>query len=113
MNIRKFFGLNLKGKCKRCGHCCRNITFMIKDSYVATEQEFEFMKELNPKHNHFYISGRDDDGALLFTCKSMGEDNLCKDYNFRSLYCRFYPWILFKSINAGYELPEECGYYVE
>lgn len=112
-NNIKFFGFSIKGHCKKCGYCCRNITFMIGDKYVTKEEEFERMKSIDTRYNHFYISGTEQNGTLLFTCKSLTEDNLCRNYRLRSLYCRLYPWIMFKSIRAGVDLPEECGFNVE
>ncbi len=109
----KFPGFKLKGHCKKCGKCCRNITFMIENKYVIEKEEFERMKTFDPKYKHFFISGKDEKGILLFTCKSLGDDNLCGDYFFRSFYCRLYPRIMMKSIKAGAVFPEECGYYVE
>jgi len=103
--------LSLKGKCLKCGNCCRTITFMLNGKYVTDEAEFDRMKEINPKYNHFYPSGKDENGALLFTCKSLSGDNLCKDYIFRSLYCRLYPHISMNALRFGAELPGECGYY--
>ncbi len=103
----------LRGNCKKCGHCCRTITFMIDDKYVTDESEFEKLKEIDPKYNHFYPSGIDENGVMFFTCKSLTEDNLCVDYVFRSLYCRLYPHIRMKALLLGAELPDECGYYVE
>jgi len=86
---------------------------MIGDQYLTREEEFERIKKLDDKYNHFFISSRDETGILLFTCKSLGEDNLCTCYPFRSLYCRLYPRIKTKHIRAGAEMPEGCGYYIE
>lgn len=103
----------LKGFCKKCGNCCRNITFMIGDDYLTKIEEFERLKLLDSKYNSFFISGKDENGVLLFACKHLGEDNLCSCYNYRSLYCRLYPFIKTKHIRAGAEMPEGCGYYIE
>ncbi|OGI00361.1 MAG: hypothetical protein A2Y25_09505 [Candidatus Melainabacteria bacterium GWF2_37_15] len=100
----------LKGHCKKCGSCCRNITFAIKKDYIKTEEDFERLKKFDRKYNHFFISGQDEDGVLLFTCKSLTDDNLCRDYFFRSLYCRLYPKIQMKHLKTGGELLDGCGY---
>ena len=103
----------LKGSCKKCGNCCRNITFIIGKKYVTEEEEYESLKKLDSYYNNFILTGKDEDGILLFTCKSLGEDNLCKDYKFRSLYCRLYPRIMRKHIRANAEMLEGCGFYIE
>ncbi len=100
----------LTGKCKQCGQCCRNIVFVIKDDYVKTEEQFERLKEFKKIYNHFYISGRDKDRALLFTCKSLRDDNKCKDYLWRSFFCRNYPQIIPKFIYNGGTPLDNCGY---
>lgn len=102
-----------RGSCKKCGNCCRNIVFYIKDDLITTEEQFERLKKWKWKYNHFYISGRDDDGALLFTCKSLNEENYCTSYKFRSLYCRSYPKLDSKALKKGMELLDGCGYYYE
>lgn len=105
--------LVIKGACKKCGNCCRNITFIVGEEYLTREEEFERLKSLDSKYNNFYISGKDENGVLLFACKSLREDNLCSCYAFRSLYCRLYPKIKTKHLKDGIEFPEECGYYIE
>ena len=34
----------LSGKCKKCGACCKNITFLIGENYIKTPEQFEKMK---------------------------------------------------------------------
>jgi Fe-S-cluster containining protein len=104
-------GFTRQGSCKKCGNCCRNIVFKVNDNYIASEDEFEKLKKWKPRYNHFYISGRDEDGALLFTCKSLNTDNACKSYRFRSLYCRLYPRLKTDMIIAGTTMLDGCGYY--
>jgi hypothetical protein len=105
--------LVIKGSCKKCGSCCRNISFMIGGKYLSEPEEFQNLKEFDSQYNHFFISGRDKDGFLLFTCKSINSDNLCKCYHFRSLYCRLYPKIVTKHLATHTEMLEGCGYYIE
>jgi len=99
------------GSCKKCGNCCRNIIFQIQDKYISTEEEFERLKKWKSRYKHFYISGRDEDGLLLFTCKSLNDDNTCKSYKFRSLYCRLYPRISTELLRSGTTTLDGCGYY--
>lgn len=101
------------GFCKKCGKCCRNIIFSIGTKDITELYEFENLKAEQPRYNHFYISGVDDDGRLLFTCNSLGEDNLCKAYKIRSFYCRFYPQISPNLLRQGHQTLEGCGYYYQ
>lgn len=113
--IQKFLSSKfiVKGKCKKCGQCCRNIVFFIGDSTIKTESQFESLKKLNKSYNHFFISGIDDDESLLFTCKSLKSDNTCKDYHFRSINCRNYPKINKTFIINGGKPLENCGFYFD
>lgn len=105
----------LKGKCKRCGECCKNILFSDENGYIKTVEGFEALKKRNKKYNHFEIAGKLDElgGAFLFKCKSLNKNNLCKDYFFRSLYCRDYPSINPEFIRNGGETLDGCGYYFD
>lgn len=85
---------------------------MIDDEYVKTEEQFENLKTFDKKYHHFEIYGKNEKGILLFKCKSLGNDNLCKSYWFRSLYCRAYPLITEKIRLGGYETFETCGFNI-
>ena len=102
----------IKGKCNCCGACCKNIVFMIDEKYVTTEEEFESLKNFDKKYTHFEINGKNEKGVILFRCKSLDENNLCKDYKFRSLYCRAYPMVTEKIRLGGCETFETCGYNI-
>jgi Fe-S-cluster containining protein len=103
----------VRGKCRQCGTCCRNIVFLIGEEYITTEKQFDVMRNWDKKYNHFFISGRNEKGALLFTCKSLCKDNKCKDYFLRSIYCRIYPKLDKKIVLGGFETLEGCGYNIE
>lgn len=103
----------VKGKCNKCGQCCRNIVFFIGDDTIKTEAQFESLKLLNKSYNHFFISGVDEDAALLFTCKSLKTDNSCRDYFFRSINCRNYPKINKTFIINGGKPLDGCGFYFD
>ncbi len=103
----------VKGKCRMCGVCCRNIVFYIKDESVKTPEEFDRMKKFNKAYNNFSISGRKADGTLLFRCNSLTEDGKCRDYLFRSIYCRLYPNLGTKILSGKYETFDGCGYNIE
>ena len=95
-----------------CGECCKNIVFMIEDEYVCTEEQFESMKTFDKKYKHFDIVGKNEKGILLFKCKSLTEENKCKDYYFRSLYCRAYPFVTDKIKLGGCETFDSCGFEI-
>lgn len=102
----------LKGNCKQCGRCCRNIVFYNDNKPITEDDDLEKLIKEDRHLISFYVSGKNEKGELLFTCKSLGEDNKCRHYWFRSLYCRRYP--LVKSLKTGqYLQPEDyCGYKI-
>ena len=84
----------LKGKCKKCGKCCRNILFSTKDGYVKDIKIFEEMQKKHKYYRNFRISGvvenKQDfqNGALTFECKFINKNNRCMIYFIRPLFCR-------------------------
>ncbi len=102
-----------KGKCNKCGSCCRNILFYIKDEPVKTQLQFEKIKEWDKHYHNFYISGKNETGALLFSCKEIDENNRCRVYFFRGLGCRMYPKKNTKFLINGGKPLDGCGYYFE
>lgn len=85
---------------------------MIEDEYVKTEKQFEDLKNFDAKYNHFEIAGKNDRGVILFRCKSLDNNNRCKDYFFRSLYCRAYPMVTDKIRLGGCATFDTCGYKI-
>lgn len=102
-----------KGKCNRCGNCCRNILLYIEEDPIKTEKQFEKVKEWEKHYHNFYISGKTENGALLFTCREIDENNRCKVYFFRGLGCREYPKKNTKFLINGGKPLDGCGYYFE
>ncbi len=102
-----------KGKCNHCGKCCRNILLYVEDDPIKTKEQFEKVKEWEKHYNNFYISGKNESGALLFTCKEIDENNNCKVYFFRGLGCRQYPKVNTKFLINGGKPLDGCGYYFE
>lgn len=102
----------LKGQCRQCGRCCRNIVFYNDNKPITEDDDLNKLIKEDRHLISFYVSGKNEKGELLFTCKSIGEDNKCRHYWFRSLYCRRYP--LVKSLKTGqYLQPEDyCGYKI-
>lgn len=103
-----------KGKCIGCGNCCRNILlYSDEDLPVVTEEQFENIKKWDKHFHSFYISGKSETGALLFTCKEIDKNNRCKVYFFRGLGCRQYPKKNTKFLINGGKPLDGCGYYFE
>ncbi len=110
----------VKGKCKQCGKCCSTILFSDENGYIKTEEDFLSLQKRNRRYLHFTINGRVKDknnsfydGALMFKCKSLGEDNRCKRYFLRSIYCRDYPSINPTFIHNGGETLDGCGFWFD
>ena len=103
-----------KGKCKKCGNCCRNILlYTVDEKPINTEEQFEKIKEWDKHFYNFHISGRSETGALLFTCNEISDDNKCKVYFFRGIGCRQYPKKNTKFLINGGKPLDGCGYYFE
>lgn len=100
------------GYCKQCGECCRSIVLSDNGKEIRSVEEYELLRQKYKKYNHFEPIKLNKQGILLFKCKSLGIDNRCKDYFFRSLYCRQYPNIDKKFILAGGVLLNGCGYKI-
>ena len=109
----------IKGNCKKCGACCRNILFSTKEGYVKSKEIFEKMQKNHPYYRNFHISGivenKQDfqNGALTFECKFISKNNRCKIYWFRPLFCRDYPFVNKDLIYNGVEMLDNCGFYFD
>lgn len=97
-----------EGKCNQCGACCTMILLFNQGKIVKNEEEFEQLKDVFPEYERFYIRGRHPDGNPLFTCKFLGDDGKCKDYQNRPLICREYPNE--KILQTGGILVSTCGF---
>lgn len=109
----------LKGKCKRCGACCRNILFSTEEGYVKSKEVFLKMQKKHSYYRRFKISGivenkKDfQNGALTFQCKFISKNNNCLIYPFRPSFCRKYPNASNELIYQGIETLDGCGYYFD
>ena len=109
----------IKGKCKKCGKCCRNILFSTKDGYVKSVETFKNMQKKYRYYRNFRISGKVKDkmefqnGALTFECKFISKKNKCLIYPFRPIFCRDYPNINPDLIYNGVEMLDGCGFYFD
>lgn len=109
--IRQLPGMQYKriGSCQQCGECCRTITLKFPDKLITRETEFVFLKTRMSRFESFFISGRADNGVLLFTCKFL-KDNKCSIHWFRSVFCRAYPHFSHKFIKMGGQPLPGCGF---
>ena len=109
----------IKGKCKRCGACCRNILFSTQEGYIKDEAIFKKMQKKYPYYRNFKISGIVKDkkdfqnGALTFECKFISKNNKCKIYPIRPIFCRDYPNINPSLIYEGVTMLDGCGFYFD
>lgn len=109
----------LKGKCNRCGACCRNILFSDSKGFVKSKESFENLKKKYRYYRNFKISGRVNDRndfkneALTFECKHITKDNKCDIYLFRPYFCRVYPQVNPELIYDGVTMLDGCGYRFE
>lgn len=103
-----------RGKCLKCGNCCRNILlYSAENMPIKTEEQFKNAQRFDSHLLNFYISGKSETGSLLFTCKELGENNQCKVYFLRGLGCRNYPKSNTKFLINGGKPLDGCGYYFE
>jgi len=117
----KFFSSKyiLKGKCKKCGACCRNILFSTQEGYVKSEKIFKDMQKKHRYYRNFKISGVVKDkkdfqnGALTFECRFISKNNKCLIYPIRPLFCRDYPSINQEMIYQGVTMLDNCGFYFD
>jgi len=109
----------LKGKCKKCGNCCRNILFSTQDGYVKSKDVFYQMQKKYKYYRNYRIVGvvenkKDfQNGALKFECKFISKNNKCLIYPIRPFFCRDYPNINPDLIYQGVEMLDECGFYFD
>ena len=120
----------VKGSCKQCGQCCENILFSDEKGYIKTTEAFKALCKQNIRYRHFFANGTMDEtqgpfkpeeyddpnnqaGALLFKCKSLGDDKRCKHYLFRALSCRDYPIVNKYFISQGGTTLDGCGFYFD
>ncbi len=96
----------IKGSCKRCGKCCREI----RAYGMKNEKDLKIMQLIFPWYRMFYILRTDDDNNIVLSCKNLNRNGKCKIYKFRPLLCRNYPK---KYIDFNGEMIDGCGYEVE
>lgn len=98
------------GSCRQCGACCRRISLQTTKGWIRSREEFARLLRKHPDYSRFRISGRDEQGYLLFTCSWLQEDGSCADHDNRLPICRGYPDPRLPM--EGGELLPGCGYYI-
>ena len=101
-------GYVVKGKCNRCGACCRHLALFLGREKIRDEEDFIKLKEAFPEYERFRIIGRHPSGILIFACSMVGENNLCRDYAHRPQICKAFPCE--ESFDFLNHMPEGCGY---
>lgn len=103
-----------KGKCNYCGNCCRNILLYSKKNLpIVNENQFKQVQKWDKHFYNFYISGKSEDGALLFSCRWITKENKCRVYFLRGLGCRQYPKANSEFLINGGKPLDGCGYFFE
>ena len=97
----------LSGSCTRCGRCCRLLAVGVPEWLGRRPLLVEMVRGYYEENYGFVYEGFREDGCLVFSCASLGADNLCGIYLRRPRLCREYPsaW--------GSDRPDlypECGF---
>jgi hypothetical protein len=100
----------LSGACTRCGRCCRLLAVGVPPWLGRRPRLRSLVRGYFEENYGFVYEGWREDGCLVFSCSSLGADNLCRIYRRRPRLCREYPsaW--------GAERPDlypECGFRLE
>ena len=93
----------IEGQCRKCGECCRQI----RSRELHNEKELKFMQFIFPHYKRFFITGTDNEGNLILSCKYLQDNGLCGVYDKRPGLCRNYPE---KYISYYAEMPNGCGF---
>lgn len=100
----------LSGSCNRCGRCCRLLAVGVPAWLGRRSRLLAMVRGYYEENYGFVYEGFRADGCVVFSCASLGSDNLCRIYRRRPRLCRQYPdaW--------GPDRPDlypECGYRLE
>lgn len=103
--IPKKVKYRVEGECIKCGNCCRQI----RAYGLKNEKELKLISFFIPLYKNFYITGYDENGDLILSCKHIQDNNLCAIYNKRPLFCKNFPA---KIIDKNVETIDGCGFKV-
>lgn len=115
VGIFKYLSLKLRGKsilvtgsCHGCGTCCQSICLEGKDGWLRSRKAFDKVVRNYPEYSRFKVSGKDQQGFLLFSCSWCTPQGTCLDYESRLPLCCNFPES--SLVFAGGRLPVNCGY---
>ena len=94
----------VKGQCKKCGKCCKEIRIKLRN-----KKHFKIIQFLFPLYRQFYIIKVDDKENLVLGCKHLNDNGTCNIYKFRPLVCRNYPM---NPPSFFSETIDGCGYEI-
>jgi Fe-S-cluster containining protein len=118
----------MAGTCRRCGWCCRTIALEhSKEVFKVTanpdhkfiyenftEMSSEEAVKLNPHVAGIVEEYKQGERSLYwYTCSHLGDDNRCKDYENRPMFCRGYPWYGQAPPEKGFLYGPNCGFTVD
>lgn len=99
----------IQGYCNQCGQCCRNLLLYDGDSVVTNQEQLEKLLSKQPHYKIFKPVYQDpESAAIYFSCRHIGEDNLCQIYTSRPAICDDYPNP--NMFLHGARFPEGCSY---
>ena len=100
--------VEIHGECRKCGSCCKCINVCEAGKWLSKKSHFMKMVAEKPEYERLYITGKNRDGTLNFSCSWLDSNNKCKDYDNRLDICKVFPNKMV--ITSQGEIPEGCGY---
>jgi Fe-S-cluster containining protein len=97
-----------RGKCLKCGKCCRRIVLLHKGRRVARDEDFLELLKIDRRHEWFSPLKADDGDVHFYRCAQLAPDGRCRAYGSRLHLCRTYPHE--KIFSYGGRSIEGCGY---
>jgi uncharacterized protein len=108
----RFMGKELlvTGSCRCCGNCCRKINLEGGRGWLRSQKDFIEVLSDYPEYERFSITGKDDQGFLLFSCSWLTDTGLCRDHENRLSLCTNFPD---KALHfCGGNLLPGCGFVI-
>jgi Fe-S-cluster containining protein len=80
------------GQCHMCGRCCINIVGDPPDFIKHNRWLLGLYIAFHSTTHNFEPFGRGPDDEVMFKCRYLGPDHLCRNYRLRPRICRDYPF---------------------
>lgn len=96
-----------KGKCKRCGRCCKLLAVQYPRIFNKWTWFVKQMIRWQEFHYGFMFENREEN-FILYSCRLLKPDGTCSIYRIRPRLCREYPKV--KLFGRPYAFIE-CGFY--